>query len=196
MLVKGAQVYFLIIAPSDWYLPDAKYCVTNSERNRSNHDDVIKWKHFPRYCPFVRGIHRWPVNSLHEGQWCRALIFSLICLNKRLSKQSWGWWFEMPSRPLWRHCNVSCWIYPLKWLHWCHLVKPVQAANNLKGLWNLTKPFATLHTHGKYPYLSLTCESWSVDYWRKIIMFNCETFQLLHLAKGVLVSIVILNAWL
>ena len=28
--------------------------------------------------------------------------------NKRLSKQSWGWWFETPSRPLWRHCN-GCW---------------------------------------------------------------------------------------
>ena len=26
--------------------------------------------------------------------------------NKRLSKQSWGWWFETPSRPLWRHGNV------------------------------------------------------------------------------------------
>ena len=26
-------------------------------------------------------------------------------LNKRLTKQSWGWWFESPSRPLWHHCN-------------------------------------------------------------------------------------------
>ena len=26
-------------------------------------------------------------------------------LIKLLSKQWWGWWFEMPSRPLWRHCN-------------------------------------------------------------------------------------------
>ena len=26
-------------------------------------------------------------------------------LNKRLSKQSWGWWFETLSCPLWRHCN-------------------------------------------------------------------------------------------
>ena len=26
-------------------------------------------------------------------------------LNKRLSKQSWGWWFETLSHPLWRHCN-------------------------------------------------------------------------------------------
>ena len=29
-------------------------------------------------------------------------------LNKRLSKQSWGWWFETPSCPLWRHCNDGC----------------------------------------------------------------------------------------
>ena len=43
------------------------------------HGDVIKWKHFRRYWPFVRGIHRWPVNSPHKGQWRRALMFSLIC---------------------------------------------------------------------------------------------------------------------
>ena len=42
-------------------------------------DDVIKWKHFPRYWPFVRGIHRSPVNSPHKGQWGGALMFSLIC---------------------------------------------------------------------------------------------------------------------
>ena len=43
------------------------------------HDDVIKWKHFPRYWPFVRGIHRSTVNSPHKGQWRGALMFSLIC---------------------------------------------------------------------------------------------------------------------
>ena len=42
-------------------------------------DDVIKWKHFPRYRPFVRGIHRSPVNSPHKDQWHGALMFSLIC---------------------------------------------------------------------------------------------------------------------
>ena len=42
-------------------------------------DDVIKWKHFPCYWPFVRGIHRSPVNSPHKGQWSGALMFSLIC---------------------------------------------------------------------------------------------------------------------
>ena len=38
--------------------------------------DLIKWKHFPRYWPFVWGIHRPPVNSPHTGLclcevWCR-----------------------------------------------------------------------------------------------------------------------------
>ena len=41
--------------------------------------DVIKWKHFPRNWPSVRGIHRSSVNSPHEGQWRGALMFSLIC---------------------------------------------------------------------------------------------------------------------
>ena len=67
------------------------------------HDYVIIWKHFPRYWPFVRGIHRSPVNSPHKGQWRGTLMFCLICA---LNKQWWGWWFETPSRPLWRHCNV------------------------------------------------------------------------------------------
>ena len=42
------------------------------------HDDVIKWKHFPRNWPFVREIHRSPVNCPHKGQWRGALMFSLI----------------------------------------------------------------------------------------------------------------------
>ena len=46
--------------------------------NVREHDDVIKWKHFPRYWPFVRIIHRSPVNSPHKGQWRGALMFSLI----------------------------------------------------------------------------------------------------------------------
>ena len=42
------------------------------------HNEVIKWKHFPRYWPFVLGIHWSPVNSPHKGQWHKALMFSLI----------------------------------------------------------------------------------------------------------------------
>ena len=43
------------------------------------HDDVIKWKRFPRNWSCVRGIYRPPVNSPHKGQWCGVLMFSLIC---------------------------------------------------------------------------------------------------------------------
>ena len=42
------------------------------------HGDVIKWKHFPRYWSFVRGIRQSPVNSPHKGQRRGALMFSLI----------------------------------------------------------------------------------------------------------------------
>ena len=44
------------------------------------HDNVIKCKHFPRYWPFVRGIHRSPVNYPYRGQWRGALMFSFICV--------------------------------------------------------------------------------------------------------------------
>ena len=43
-------------------------------------------------------------------------IFFDLRLNKRLSKQPWGWWFETLSRPLWRHRNVVHWN-GIQWLH-------------------------------------------------------------------------------
>ena len=56
---------------------------------------------FSRYWPFVRRIHWWiPA----ERQVRRSFnIFFDLCLYKQLSIQSWGWWFETPSSPLWRH---------------------------------------------------------------------------------------------
>ena len=56
------------------------------------HDDVIKWKHFPRYWPFVRGIHLSPGNSPHKCQWREGLMFSLIWawINGRVSNRKAG----------------------------------------------------------------------------------------------------------
>ena len=54
-----------------------------------------------RYWPFVRGIHRLPVNSPHKSQWRGALRFSLICTGTNVVQT-----FETPSRSLWRHSNV------------------------------------------------------------------------------------------
>ena len=58
------------------------------------HDDIIKWKHFPRYWPFMRGIH-WSLPSQRPVTRSFDVFFSLR-LNKQLSKQSWGLWFETP----------------------------------------------------------------------------------------------------
>ena len=60
------------------------------------HDDVIKWNHFPRYSPFVGGIHR----SSRSFD-----VFFDLRLNKRLRKQLYGCRFETPAWPLWCHCN-------------------------------------------------------------------------------------------
>ena len=45
----------------------------------SANDDVIEWKHFPHCWPFVRWLHRSPVDSPHKGQGRGTLMFSLIC---------------------------------------------------------------------------------------------------------------------
>ena len=68
---NGTCITFSHCAQSYWYW---KWNIPGE----LGHDDVIKWKHFPRYWPSVRGIHRWPVNSLHKGQWRGASLLSLI----------------------------------------------------------------------------------------------------------------------
>ena len=70
-----------------------------------------------------------PVTGEFPSQWPVTRSFHVyfdLRLNKRLSKQLWGWWFVTPSGPLWCHCNSSsfygtnnCW-FPLarKWPTW------------------------------------------------------------------------------
>ena len=53
------------------------------------HDDVIQWKHFSRYWPCVRGIHRSPVNSPHKDQWLGTLMFSLTCAWTKRWANNW-----------------------------------------------------------------------------------------------------------
>ena len=69
-----------IVSMGSWGLtPHINYFSSSSSHDSTRHDDVIKWKHFPRYWPFVRGIYRSPVNSPHKGQWRGALMFTFIC---------------------------------------------------------------------------------------------------------------------
>ena len=69
--LKGEQRYMLV----RWY---TCFCHGCGCLRILTHDDVIKWKHFPRNWPFVRGIRRSPVDSHHKGQIRRALMFSVI----------------------------------------------------------------------------------------------------------------------
>ena len=72
------------------------------------HDDVFKWKHF-RVTGHLCGEftdHR--SISRTEASDAEFDAFFDLRLNKRLSKQWWCWWFETPSRPLWRHCYELC----------------------------------------------------------------------------------------
>ena len=76
------------------------------------HDDVIKWKHFSRYWPFVRGIHRSPMNlwsSSHKGQSRRFLLLYLIfvCANC---------WAAGGLRRYSVHYDVT--VMHLKWFVW------------------------------------------------------------------------------
>ena len=83
------------------------------------------WRHqmetFSVLLAFVREIHRWiPLTKASDAE---LWFFFDLRLDKRLSKQSWGWWFETPPCPLWRHCNdkmflvssCSC-LCPIHWI--------------------------------------------------------------------------------
>ena len=98
------------------------------------HDDVIKWKHFPRYwtlCEeFISVTSEFPAQRPVTRSFD---VFFDLRLNKRLSKQSRCWWFEMPLRPLWRHCNE---LHSSGLFHW-HLGNRVIAALPVTQHWKI-----------------------------------------------------------
>ena len=78
--------------------------------HRISQTHVSWWRHqmetFSALLAICAGIHRsrWfrHTKTSDAELWC----FFDVRLNKRLSKQSWGWWFETTSHSLWRLCNV------------------------------------------------------------------------------------------
>ena len=63
--------------------------------------------------------------------------FFHLCLNKRLSKQSWGWWFETPLISLWRHCNDGVWRPYDATSPMSHVDSQLQWHHNVRdGAWN------------------------------------------------------------
>ena len=124
------------------------------------HDGVIKWKHFPRYWPFVRGIHRSPVNSPHKGQWRGDLMFSLICvwINDWVNNREAG-----DFRRYRTHYDVILMIRKMmtgmeifKWLNtppkWRHFLFNLMA-------WFSNYWFDAKYVHFQYQFLLIWCHT-------------------------------------
>ena len=81
--------------------------------NQLCHDDVIKWKHFPRYWPFVRGIHRWiPRTKASDAVlWCAHydVIVMKNCWNELRIIQAIP--NNEPKTLLWTPCKRTCCQY-------------------------------------------------------------------------------------
>ena len=94
--------------------------------------------------------------------------------NKRLSKQSWGWWFETPSHPFWRHRNVLH-----LWHLWSHCTDEFYHGFHLNfehyhrkflsacGLWRHPGAVTTMVQTAKYDFKSIWtwCRCWFLIGW-------------------------------
>ena len=132
-----------------------------------------------------------------------------ICLNKRLIKQSWGWWFETPLRPLWRHCNViftpRCVLHHIFFLqiqsscitHESDKIPVIPMEvfgyywinNNTEFLSCQITLIKVSQTKSLWKILSVCCCMWSQCSWAN--KFGTETW-----IKHVLTPCVLLDMWL
>ena len=106
--------------------------------------------------------HRWiPRTETSDAElWC--LLWS--ALNKRLRKQWWGWWFETPSYPLWRHSNdlrdlevtISQWVYDSQY--------------QFDGNIGLLSDFRSWNGSGVFAHTMKTQPSWHVQNFTSILL--------------------------
>ena len=107
----------------------------NTRHPRLAHKGEPWWRHQMKTFSVLLAlcVGNSPVTSEFPSQ--RPVKWNLSCffylhLNKRLSKQLWHQWFEMPSRSSKRHCNAMwcvLWAFQGKltglnnhnWLHYC-----------------------------------------------------------------------------
>ena len=146
-----------------WNKPVARIRKLHCQMTITSHRvfvDVIKWKHFPRYWPFLRGIHRSLVNSLHKGQWRRALMFSLIC--------AWmnGWVNNGEAGDLRRHrAHYDVIVMCMNWMSFLWLGYPKWKSaikNNLKKEWetSLCNNYRYITSHKIFTGLCFAFRFW------------------------------------
>ena len=100
------EYFFVLLCQSHGLQARYQHLLMQPEILSPAHDDVIKWKHFSALLALCAG--NFPVTGEFPSR--RSVtrsfnVFFALRLNKRLSKESCGWWFETPWRSLWCHCN-------------------------------------------------------------------------------------------
>ena len=116
--VKTSSIMLQIRGPScndKWFFRSDYIISENSESSQADIFDgemtMSLWRHLMETFPALQVLCAG--NSLVTGEFpARPVTLSFdvffdLCLNKRLSKQPWGWWYETPSHSLWRHCNEN-----------------------------------------------------------------------------------------
>ena len=136
------------------------------------HGDVIKWKKFPRYWPFVRGIHWSPVDSLHKGQWRGALMLYLMC--------AWSndWVNSLDAGDLRRHgahCDVI--VMGTTKMHWLlskvvNDIYCVSWSEARQVLWKTSK-------------IWITTPNWWLNYWHRVVKFSSHICGVIETCFGI-----------
>ena len=98
-------------------------------------------------------------------------VFFDLCLNKRLSKQWWSWWFETPSPPLWRHCNdVQAWC---RRLTRCPIITWITATHEPQGIDNITLTAQNTTRLWAYDYNEVTWALWRHKSLTTLLFVHC-----------------------
>ena len=94
--INNTEAYFLL----DWCNLARGSEGTWIIQSQTNHDDIFRVT--GPLCGEFTGTGEFPTQRPVTRSFD---VFFDLCLNKRLSKQPWGWWFETPSWSLWIQCN-------------------------------------------------------------------------------------------
>ena len=105
-------------------------------------------------------------------------VFFDACLNKRLGKHWWGWWFQTPSRQLWRHCNA------LMQLSRYQCINREECVNHTSSLWTViahkTVSISDMHT----------CKNSQLKYTFQVMLINKQ-----HVLLCYIPAIAVLNLY-
>ena len=126
----------------DFVMPEVSNMITSSNGNT--------FRVTGHLCGEFTGPRWIPLTKASDAElWC----FLDLRLNKRLSKQPWGWWFETLSRPLWRHRTGLSRKMPIRTRDILH--------SSPRGVRSCLNAETYFHTHGNLKIRHLSCWDYS-----------------------------------